>query len=403
MTEPTQNIEEITEDIGAYYPVIKQRKRLKETYKKVIQEKYDKMDAEEELLRGKVIEGMLLHYQKRTNWSWLPSFYDLLEDQAKLPLAVKIDKKTEERFKVKNEDPSIDNEFVSITSLQSEPSKSLKLTAKRATPAQKEAEAQEDDELTRELQGKDLEELVLLYQANQHELKELEEQYETDRETLLAYLLEEKADSISSPVGKFSVSSKKGDYDTASFFSETLYKEFQFAFRPLDNDGTVVCIDLLTKEEPFEFQHETNYQGSTLSYKKGRLWVDGVRLQTDIRDLFEGEDGALKATGFVEVDPMILFRHCPLSSTKINEMVDKAQLEPKVMEAHRTITNIKDTSLYFEIIDEEADKDRKFFFQQRMKRRGQSFRRKWESTDSLSQEELDAVLQSLDTDKAATP
>lgn len=358
------NAEDILQKIDGIYPRYKHREKLKKLLKKVIEAKFE--EKEEDIIN---VNDYILHYGKRTKSHWYEGVYEYLYDVGKLPLAV--------NFK-KNE--AIEEQFdFNFSLLLDKPEAFVRLTSKRKKQHEKDKEEEEVKKLQDEFhKDYSLEELVTIYKGNEEKYKELDEHYQSLRDALQTAMNKEGIQKIT-PKGDTCFSSvslnvKKPTYSLSKLLEQDkIIQNVHFQYLILE-DGSIECIDV-RNNKTITFQDTHFYKGMMLSVKNGKLWVDDTKLHTDLRSIFNGKQHN-DATGIIEREPTDLLFYYPISSTKIEEMYDRARIKPKEIEPFKYIQSENDLSTFFEIISEESHRKRREMFHDRIGRRGKMFKKK---------------------------
>lgn len=397
----------IAEKIGSYYHILQERKELHKIIREVAEEKLldhyiaetfeeDVEELEELLNEGQISEkealvaygklrekalfsiesfykfdDVLLGYKSRATKVWDESFNAVLLEKELVPFAKTVLKKEEARF--------------NIASFALPNDKYLKIHETLNLSKDEKASASEAAkelrlEQKKQLQLKSMDELILLFKSNKETLKTLEAIYEKDRETLFTLMLKEDLTEVAANEEEtlhFKLFERAAGYDTHKIAKSRVKKKFLF-FYAIRGDGTVECKDWFTGET-FTFTVDITHDGHRISFKEDTLYVDGHTLTTpdmeDVsllkkKDYKEIEKLQWKvAHGDVEMSGIDFLLQCKTSSTLIEKLIDDGQLPPNVLDKYRYIGNVDDIKLIFEMIEEDADNNRKFFFVKKRQKR----------------------------------
>lgn len=412
-------IEELVKKIESYYNELKQRKNLHKIIREVSEEKIldkkiaedfeeelealnDKLDNDliseesfnEELeeLREKaknqidttyLYDDVILKYKKRTSWSWKEEFNEVLLDLGRLHECKTILKSDEKHFDIADFRLP-DEKYIKIY-------EQLQAT-KEQKKIQKELEKEKDFENKKQLQLKDMDELISIFKENKIELNKLNKMYDKDRDKLLKAMIKQDIEEISSDKGiSFKTHDRATGYDNISIMNSTINKKILFTVKVL-NEKEIECKDWFTKET-FILKNSIEHDGHKVHLKDGKLFVDETPLYTpkkeevdflkkkDIKEI-EKDQYAL-FYGTVPIDGLDFLMSRKTSSSKVEELIDKNALEPNVMKEYRYINSENDMNVFFEMIDEESDNQRKTVFFDKLSQRGQRKREQNEMLKNL--------------------
>jgi hypothetical protein len=339
---------ELVENISTFYSKFQDVKRKSERLKAVIQAKY--FAQKEDSL---YISGYLIRQTPHRNWTWKPEVYDYLEEEAKLPLAVTIPPELEERYDIKQ--------------FRLERETYLKINPKRLKKTQMEQRKLLEEQEEENWMRMSLPELVAHYQSVNLSCDIFEQKYDNRRKRLFDAMKVAELNSVSGDCGSFSVLEKGIYYDVPAFFKNPITKKMCFAYRK--QKRKIWFKDLYTNEE-FIFYRKTTHDGHDIHFKKNTFFVDQIPLTAS------EEDSAAEfqvVFGEVPIDAMTFFRNCPISGTKIDDLLQRGLLIEKQIYSYRYVKDENDIALYFECIHEESLAQRKLTFQNKNLRKSQAF------------------------------
>lgn len=355
----------IIENLANLYPALKKQEKMHDIYRGILEEKFEEENAE-----IKTYQGMVFHYKKHTNWSWRESIYDILEDEYKLPLAVSITKPIEERFEI--------SEFL----LPSE-SSSIRLYAgggksKLVVAAEKER----IKELENELRQQSFEHLASQFIVNKLDLMVSEQKYDRLKKQLYNHLIENDLPSISSPMGTFKIVNSKQYHDVQKIAFSDIEKKQAFLTLPLE-DG-IHMLNLYTGSTHI-LDEQTQIEGHWFWYENGDLFCDDQFLSLPYMVIDHKKEilstmqnwiaqGAKPHYGKVTIEGMHFFRHCPISSVKLDDLLDRGLIEEKLIHQNRFCAKEEDLQLRFEVIDESSLIERKNMLHNKIMKRSQMLR-----------------------------
>lgn len=362
-------IRNISTEIANFYPTLQMKKRLDDLYKEVLKEKFS------EFKQKKVIRLGIIHQTKsRTKWKWKNETYQYLKDQNVLASAISIKKEALTRYVL--DDFKLDATY------------HLRITPKRQTKLEKNMAMYEeflnftqsnstfkekiDYELLLKsmLMEEEFDEVINLFKVNKLSIKTLEQKYENRKKELFKLMNESNLDSFKCSAGNgYKINQNKTDYDMDKMVVSQIPKIYSFSYRIISKDGDVEVVDHLNNNHQFLFKNETIYEGQRISLYKGRLHVNGQRLKTDVRAIFENPNGSYPAQGTVLVDSEDLFMNCSISSTKIEGLLDLGLIEMDVIEKFKYKESDNDVTEYFEVISENSEEERKKMFKDKLEKR----------------------------------
>lgn len=347
------------EMISTVYPLLKEQEKMHEMYRHLLEEKFRQSGSE-----IATHHGMVFHFQKHTKWSWRDSIYDALEEECKLPLCVSIPKAVEERFELEG--------FL----LPAEKS-SVRIYPTRKTKAQSEIEKERFKQLEMEYRQFPFEQLASRFVSNKLDLAVSEQKYESLKQKLYTIMLEQQTKSLASDVGTFKIVDGKSPYDVhAISFSEVMKKH---AFLSLTKEEGTFLLNLFTGATQ-QVTDSIVIDGQLFWYENGDLFCDGTSLDAPSFAIDYSNDVALTMSswltqgaqfhyGKTPISGMHFFRHCPISSVKLDELLDRGLLEQKLVEQSRFCAKEEDITLRFEAIDESSLAERKTMFHNKLLRR----------------------------------
>lgn len=358
-------------ELEAVYPELKDAELRDEVLKQVMREKIELSQIDRFSY-----ESVVLKFKKHTNWKWKDEFIDSLYEEAKLPLAVTVNKSMEKRFEL--EEFRVDNghhiRLYPTRSKAKTEQKNLKIEA-----------------LTEEFSALSLEDLVVEYKINKMDYQLAEEQYETLKKKLFNSLRDTNSDSFGCSLGNYKIVKNDPKYDISNIHASTITKNVTFVYKAQGSDATVY--DLYNGYQ-FSFSRTTTYEEHTLTCQHGQLYIDGEVLvpfdglsamNKKMKKVYEPlvSEGYQFVTGSIEIEGEDFFRHCPLSSTKVTELMNQGIVDPKSLEKYRYIDSLDDIDVRFEVIDEETEAERKVFFLEQLVQRSETIRERNATTVTL--------------------
>ena len=353
----------IIEKIAELYPVMKDQEKYNDVYRGVLEEKFKSSNAE--IMN---YQGMVFHYKKHTKWSWRDSIYDVLEDECKLPLAVSINKAIEQRFEI--------SQYL----LPADKS-SIRIYPTRKTKVQSEQEKEKLQELREELLQMTFEKVAGLFIANKLSLSVSEQQYDLLKSQLQQHMVDTKTKSLSTSIGTFKILDNKRHYDVQTLSFENVTKKH--AFLSLKTEQGLELLDLFTGQVHVHNHAPVLIDGQLFWYENDELFCEGNTLSATSFPVDYHEDtvllmqewlpkGAQFHFGTSSIEGMHFFRHCPISSTKLEDLLDRDLIESKLIESSRYCAKEEDIDLRFEAIDESALQERKTMYHNKILRRAMS-------------------------------
>lgn len=377
------NVQSIAEKIQEIYLPLKKLERqqsvLKEAMKKHLSDTTEVINE----------NGLILQYKKRSKATYKEEFYDLLDEEAKLPLAIKIEPSLEDRFLELYEFRDKHKEYY------------IHPYPKRRTKDQIKKDQEEEDTQLFLLNEQSLHELVAAFRTNKLEYEMLNQSYDRLKTQLLAQLEKEnKEEAISSNGMKLKIREKKPTYDLDRIFASKFNKQMFLLY--LCHDGNLEVFNPYTKKYfHFSLDEPMKLEGHDLSLRDNKLYVDGLYLENDIHlEHFKDDTleeihsfllkGAQSISGIIPCNSEQFFRSCPISSTNIESLLDSTFLVQSVVDQHKIIKSEKDISIHFEVIEESVAKERKEYFYQKIMKRSETLREREvssEQTDLLNSNE----------------
>lgn len=421
LQEPITTAQKIATKIFSYYNEMKEREALHKLIREVteekvldhyietkMQEKYEPLEdqlmagliSEEEFNQAKIdlrplakrwmdesfiFEGHILKYKVRKAWSWSAELDEELEDIGCLHVVKEVLVSQENRhdllaYKLP------ESKYVRIYNHLNDSTEEKK--------TRKANDAEKLNENKKQLQLKNMEEILMLFKENKEALKKLEEQYEKDRAKLMAEMEEKDLELVladeEGTVG-FKLLGRTGGYSTADIAMGTVDKKFLFTYKE-GEDGKIEAKDWYTGKS-FELLGDTLHDGHTLLLDKDVLHVDGIPLYSpDLADFKELSKKHIKsivaanlhvAYGTLEIDGSTFLKTCKTSTSKIEQLVEEGKLPLSTLEKHRHIASEDDISVFFEMVESEADVQRRTFFHKRISFRNERIRKDGEERKKL--------------------
>lgn len=364
----TDAMNPIIKNLIDLYPRLKEQEKMHDLYRSILEEKFTQTKAE-----TITHQGMLFHYKKHTHWSWRDSIYEILEEECKLPLAVSIPKAIEKRFEL--------DEFL----LPSE-SSSVRLSAGRMNKIQAEIEKKRIKELENIMRQHSFEHLASLFISNKLDLTVSEQKYERLKKQLYSHMVENKITEMPSGVGTFKIVDEKQYHDVEKIAFEEIVKKQ--ALLTLQKEDGIHMLNLFTGEIQI-LDEQTPYEGHLFWYENEDLFCDDTLLsgpgfameyRADIALTMQLwlSQGAKFHYGKMMVEGMHFFRHCPISSVKLDELLDRDLIQQKLIDSNRYCAKEEDLNLRFEAIDESSFTDRKNMFYNKLIKRSQALLKRQE-------------------------
>ena len=407
MTEIPETASLIAEKIGSYYHILQEKKELHKIIREVAEAKLldyyieenmeeDLEELQELLETGQISEeeaaetyekmrkralflidrhykfdDILLGYKSRSTKIWDDAFNEILLEKKILHKAKSVLKKDEARF--------------NIAKFASPNDKYLKIHESLGLSKEEKADidAQLDEErkaLKKELQLQSFDELIATFKENKKTLQSLETLYEQDRDSLFKLMTTENLTEVAADdegTLSFKLFERASGYDTAKIAEATIEKKFLY-FYAIDSSGTVSCKDWFTKET-FSFSKETMHDGHRILEKHGTIYVDDTALMApDIQDVSLLKKNDYKeieklkwsvAYGEIPLNGLDYLKQCKTSTSLVEKLIDEGTLPPNVLDRYRYMGKEEDIKLIFEMIEQEADNNRKFFFVKKRQKR----------------------------------
>lgn len=370
-----EKLENISRDLNVFYPELQLLKKVEGCFKDVLKIKFKEFKTSKT-----IINNMILQTKTRQTSNWDERVYTYLEDVGLLHEAVSFNNpKVIKRYKLEKyqlpEEPSLRVSTKRITADEKE--EFLTDFARKISNSEPEHPIVNEEELTKFLSQFDINTLINNFKSLKISLYQLDQKYNNRKKEILDNLLEEDKESYKTAFNhSFKVTNKPLKYDAAQIFQNDIEKYFEFQFKLLDDDE-VELIDTLNDDLTFTFKKETIYEGMRISVYKGRIHVNGQRLDTSLRDLLNNPNSHLPAKGFAFVNSLDLFYNLKISSTKIDELIDEGLLEEKDVMIYK-VADINSTQEVFEIISESSNEARKNMFKEKMEKRRKIIKEKTE-------------------------
>lgn len=365
--EHAEVLEKMKENLEAAFREHKHWSSEEKIYKGALQKHFSQQ--KESVLN---VDGMILQERSRKYYAFDPEFYDFLDDQAKLPLAVKISKKMESEY--------------NIGDFRLPETYFLNLQAKKATKQEKARKDEEDEIRKTDLANKfDTEDLVAELRIIKMDVEAAKQQYDSAKEELYNFLLEQNLldKSLVTDVGTFSLSTNEPEYDIDQLFYADLTQNINLLIS--EQAEELACIDLFSKTEFAIPYHEPfHYKGLTFTYIDGTLTCNNEEMngnsflvtfttkkdQKMVDELISA--GWDVVSGSITVDSNTLFRHCPIQSTKVDALADQGLLTEKDIQTYKKPTG--QTTDFFEVIEEVTNDERKHMFMRKRLQRSEVLR-----------------------------
>lgn len=338
--DKVKNCLPIINEIGSFYFTYKEAEKFKDVVKARIQKEADEYGIGRQPVE---MEGFFISYQIRPSYTIDQELKEILYDEYKLPVAVKVEPKYEKQYDIKH--ARMDLEY-SVRPSFKQP-KAIKDLMKANC-----------ETFDNSLHGKEIRELLAVYKQVTDDIKKYEDQYARCKYQLLKEMKKEKLSSLVTEIGTFTVKAKKQEYDIDQIYAHGFVKKEMDLYYTIVGD-TVIGMDLFTNDQ-FQFPVDETYEHEKqiLSFEGDSLLIDGEPLENH-HTLEEQDKTIHRISGSIEINPMDFFYMCDLSSTKLTEMTNEGTLPLETLKKYRKPTGLEKAKPFLEVISVDNDSKRK--------------------------------------------
>jgi hypothetical protein len=373
---------QLGEEVGKIYPELQQRKRQKDIFRHIMKERFleETADSVDTTLKK---NGFIFRIRPtKTNWKWKPEIYTLLDNKNLLSKAVNINKTLESK--------------VDISQFRLPSDKYVQLFPSRDSPEQKEQKVSQDNAFLELLEEKEFNELINLYKLNELRIKLLEDKYERLKSRIFQELNESEIEGFSLPnVGSFKVKEKNPDYNLEGILNSNLTKHLIIGVKHT-SDYAIIHDLLSDKSISISSGEKIEYEGDTFEFTNNILNINGYPASEELGNFKPNakqkkllkelkEDGFSFFRADTLIDGEQLLKLSPISTEKVQHLIDSGVLENNVITNYREIDYEKEETarekrlkegkddFIFELLSEVSELERKNMLKNKKNTTGTEF------------------------------